>query len=97
MATFDENLYTIKNAVYGKEMRPAIAEALNEHNAMITILGSAVSMLEEQVNSLSPSEPGTPGPSYPTGVSCTVVGIPLNAKYDSIITNLGAVGIVSSL
>lgn len=62
MPTFDDNIKTIKNAVYGKEMRPAIAEALNQSKDTLEIMISAVDSLGKRVDSLPGGGGDSPDP-----------------------------------
>lgn len=53
MPSFIENINTILGAVYGKEMRPAIAEALIQSKGAVTSLNDLVNNLNSRVDALS--------------------------------------------
>lgn len=52
MATFDDNIKTIQTAIYGKEMRPAISEALTKSWSAILSMMDSVEQLNTRVNNL---------------------------------------------
>lgn len=60
MAEFLENIATIRRAIYGKEMRPAIYEALLQDWEAVNTMTTAVDTLNSRIDSL-PNNGGTPG------------------------------------
>lgn len=50
---FSENIHIIETAVYGKDMRPAIAEALREANGAIIAMTGWVNDLNARIDGLS--------------------------------------------
>lgn len=70
MPTFQDNIKTIETAVYGKDMRPAISEALTQGWDAVKIMMGAVDQLNSRIDSLSgggtvdPDNPDQPIPSY---------------------------------
>lgn len=93
MATFQDNINTINTAVYGKEMRPAISEALTQSWNAVKIMMGSVDQLNARIDSLpsgggSPEDPDKPMDPIPTGsyiVSDTI------ECFDGVITELVAV------
>lgn len=73
MASMPENLLTISKAVYGKEMRPAIIDALSQSWDQVKTMISEVDALSARVDALpdvEPDNPDTPDvPVQPTGSS----------------------------
>lgn len=53
MATFQDNINTIQTATYGKEMRPAISEALTQSWDAVNIMMGAVDHLNARVDALA--------------------------------------------
>lgn len=53
MPSFIENINTILGAVYGKEMRPAIAEALIQSNGNMKSMTDLITNLNSRVDALS--------------------------------------------
>lgn len=80
MATFVDNLSIIETAVYGKEMRPAIKEALLQSKEYADAITSKITALNKRVDELSgsggggdtPDDPG--GGDTPTTTGCIVSG-----------------------
>lgn len=65
MATFDDNIKTIETAVYGKEMRPAISEALTQSRDAVKIMMGAVNQLNARIDNLPSGGGGTVDPDNP--------------------------------
>lgn len=69
MPTFQENIKTIETAIYGKEMRPAIKEALEQTKIDIDNMITQVNDLNKRVDEAL-KEPGSPDdpdqPDQPT-------------------------------
>lgn len=91
MATFLDDIKIIETAVYGKEMRPAIAEALTQSWDAVGMMTGMVERLNERVDSLINAEPDNPdGPVQPTN-GCTIVGSSVILK-SGLTTPLIAIG-----
>lgn len=63
MATLQDNVKIIQNAIYGKEMRPAIVEALNQSWGTVQVMMNAVDHLNARVDALNGGDPGGGIPS----------------------------------
>lgn len=63
MATFQDNVKTIQTATYGKEMRPAISEALTQSWDAVKIMMRAVDQLNERIDALPDPGGGSGGDS----------------------------------
>lgn len=99
MATFQDNIKTIETAVYGKEMRPAISEALTQGWDAVKVMMGAVDQLNARVDAL-PSGGGSGGggtvdpdnPDTPGGCDCVYAGVPYRGVSQYAITNIAYAG-----
>lgn len=62
MATFQDNITTIQTAVYGKEMRPAISEALTQSWAEVINMAKSVDRLSKRIDALTGESGGGDAP-----------------------------------
>lgn len=81
MPSFEENINTIGTAVYGKEMRPAIKEALLQSQESVSIMDQKIDALQKQIDAITgggggggeePDPPDTP--DTPSSASGDIVG-----------------------
>lgn len=99
MPTFQDNIKTIQTAIYGKEMRPAISEALTQSWNNVMAMESSVEELNKRVDNLPSGGGGSGGggtvdpnkPDVPTE-ACGVIVDDIIICVDSAITPLSAVG-----
>lgn len=93
MATLEEDIEIIKTAVYGKEMRPAISDALTQSWAAVEDMIKSVDRLNERVDSL----PGSGGddPDTPPSQSDPDAVLVLSRVIDSFLSTTDSVGIAT--
>lgn len=90
MATFLDNLNIIETAVYGKEMRPAIKEALLQSKEYADSVVTKIETLNKRVDALSSSGGGGEIPDNPDdpadGDTATSTGFFVSGTAFSIIS-----------
>lgn len=97
MPTFPENIDIIDTAIYGKEMRPAIKEALIQTKDLISSMVVKFEDLQKRVDDLSggggsPDNPDEPvDPDQPVTPAGSYIVADIIECYDGVITELVAV------
>lgn len=92
MATFKDNVQIIQTATYGKEMRPAISEALTQSWDAVQIMMRAVDQLNSRIDSLPNGGGGTDDPDNPGPTSGSVYVFRVIQAIDGVVSSKDQIG-----